>query len=90
MIKMELLLSLFIVMISVPSGTQIQIYDSVKAPIRLRLTSSGKNIELVNHSDQRVDALSLGCVSESPDGNREESARMHGSWPEVSNSRGDF
>jgi hypothetical protein len=68
MIKVELLLSLLIVMISVPSGIQIQIYDSAKAPIRLRLTSADKNIEVVNHSDQRVDALSFGCVSESPNG----------------------
>ncbi len=71
MIKVELMLSLVIVMISLPSATQRQtpvIYDSAKAPIRLRLTSGDKNIEVVNHSALRVEALSFGCVSELPDG----------------------
>jgi hypothetical protein len=44
------------------------LYDSGKGPVRMEVTESGKQIQVVNYSDLEVKQLALGCVTEPHDG----------------------
>lgn len=74
-----IVLLLLISMDSLPQGARKQtqlIYDSEKAPVRVRLTPSSKHVEVVNNSDLDVESLALGCISESAGGKVSVKARI--------------